>query len=153
MRILIVEDYTPLRTSLIQGLSEAGFAVDGAAEGKTGLRYAKINAYDVIILDLMLPGIDGLTLLKQLRQSGRGVHVLVLTAKDTVDDRVKGLNLGADDYLIKPFVFEELLARVKALVRRGYSSKSAVIRIADLEIDTSSRVVRRDGQAIELSAP
>jgi len=152
MRVLIIEDYTPFRTWLSKGLRERGFAVDTAAEGMTGLRHARSNDYDVILLDLMLPGIDGLNLLDQLRRSGNEVHVLILTAKGTIQDRVAGLNLGADDYLVKPFAFEELLARVKALIRREYRVKSSVIRIADLEINTANHAVRRAGSLIELSA-
>ncbi len=134
------------------GLREAGFAVDVAAEGVTGLWYAKSNDYDVMILDLMLPRVDGLTVLRELRAMGKNTHVLILTAKDTAGDRVLGLDSGADDYLVKPFVFAELLARVRALVRRKYDAKSPRIQIADLEIDTTTRCVRRDGQSMELSA-
>lgn len=152
MRILLVEDYAPLRKSTAQGLEEAGFAVDAAADGEEGLWYAKSNDYDVIILDLMLPGIDGLTILKRLREAGSTVHVLILTARDTLEDRVKGLNVGADDYLVKPFAFAELLARVRALVRRRYETKNPAIRIGDLEIDTAGRMVRRAGETIELTA-
>jgi DNA-binding response OmpR family regulator len=152
MRVLIVEDYGPLRKSLRQGLEEAGFAVDASADGEEGLWYARSNDYDVIVLDLMLPRIDGLTILNRLRQGGSTVPILLLTARDTVEDRVKGLNLGADDYLVKPFAFEELLARVRALVRRGYSNKDPVIRVEDLEIDTAGRTVCRGGQPINLSA-
>lgn len=152
MRILLVEDYTPLRKSLTEGLSEAGFAVDATGDGEEAHWYAKTNTYDVIVLDLMLPGLDGLTLLKKLRQAGNPVHVLILTAKDTLEDRLKGLNLGADDYLVKPFAFEELLARIRALVRRKYDSKNPVIRIADLEVDTARRMARRAGAEIELTA-
>lgn len=152
MRILLVEDYAPLRRSTAQGLEEAGFAVDAAADGEEGLWYAQSNDYDVIILDLMLPGIDGLTILKRLREAGSTVHVLILTARDTLEDRVKGLNVGADDYLVKPFAFAELLARVRALVRRRYETKNPAIRIGDLEIDTAARMVRRAGETIELTA-
>jgi len=152
MRILLVEDYAPLRKSTAQGLEEAGFAVDAAADGEEGLWYAKSNDYDVIILDLMLPGIDGLTILKRLREAGSTVHVLILTARDTLEDRVKGLNVGADDYLVKPFAFAELLARVRSLVRRRYETKNPAIRIGDLEIDTAGRMVRRAGETIELTA-
>jgi DNA-binding response OmpR family regulator len=151
MNILLIEDYAPLRKSLIQGLREAGFAVDSAGDGEEGLWFARTGNYDAIILDLMLPKVDGLTILKQLRQQGNRVHILILTAKDTVGDRVRGLNLGADDYLIKPFAFEELLARVRALVRRKYETKSALIRVADLEIDTSGKTARRAGLTIELT--
>src|SRR4051794_5997985 len=114
MRVLLVEDYLPLVEAVSEGLREAGFAVDVASDGNTGLWYATSNDYDVVILDLMLPGIDGLTLLERLRKGGHSAHVLILTAKDTTEDRVRGLNLGADDYLVKPFAFQELLARVRA---------------------------------------
>jgi DNA-binding response OmpR family regulator len=152
MRVLIVEDYAPLRKALAQGLQEAGLAVDAAVDGEEGLWYAESGTYDVIVLDLMLPGLDGLTLLKRLRKAGSATHVLILTAKDTLDDRVTGLNLGADDYLVKPFAFEELLARVRALIRRKYEAKSPVIRVADLEIDTGCRMASRAGEPIELTA-
>ncbi|HEY1603453.1 MAG TPA: response regulator transcription factor [Pirellulales bacterium] len=152
MRVLLIEDFELLRDSLATGLREAGFAVDVAAEGKTGLWYATTIDYDVIILDLMLPEIDGLSILKQLRSEGRGTHVLILTAKDTSADRVTGLDAGADDYLVKPFDFAELLARVRALVRRKYDAKSPTISVADLELDTTTRSVRRGGQVVELSA-
>lgn len=152
MRILIVEDFEILRESIAQGLTEAGYTVDTAADGETGLWHAESNDYDVIILDLMLPRMDGLTLLKKLRAKKSPTHVLILTAKDTSADRVKGLDTGADDYLVKPFVFAELLARVRALIRRRYDVKSPVIRIADLEIDTAARSARRGGQSVDLSA-
>ena len=102
MRVLVIEDYEPVRQSIVQGLSEAGFAVDATGDGTEGLWYAGSGDYDVILLDLMLPGTDGLTILQKLRTQGNPVHVLVLTAKDTLDDRLRGLNLGADDYLVKP---------------------------------------------------
>ncbi|MCK4625719.1 MAG: response regulator transcription factor [Phycisphaerae bacterium] len=151
MKLLLIEDYAPLQKSLAKGLREAGYAVDVTGDGQEGLWYARSNDYDVIVLDLMLPEIDGLTILRNLRKEGNAVQVLILTAKDTVDDRVKGLDLGADDYLVKPFAFEELLARVRSLVRRNYESKSPVIRVGDLEINTSSRVVRRAGRVIDLT--
>ncbi len=152
MRLLIVEDDAPLRDALRQGLEEAGFAVDASADGEEGLWYARSNEYDVIVLDLMLPHIDGLTILKRLRSEGNAAPILILTAKDTVADRVRGLDFGADDYLVKPFAFAELLARVRAMVRRGYNSKDPVIRVDDLEINTAGRTVRRGDQAIDLSA-
>jgi DNA-binding response OmpR family regulator len=152
MRILVVEDYKPLRKSLTKGLQEAGFAVDATGDGEEGLWYARSNEYDAIVLDLMLPGIGGLTILEKLRNRGVPSHILILTAKDTVEDRVRGLDLGADDYLVKPFAFEELLARLRALVRRKYTAKSPIIRIADLEIDTASRTARRGGEEIDLTA-
>src|SRR5258708_28481860 len=151
MRVLVVEDFEVLRESIALGLREAGFAVDEAAEGETGLWYAQSNDYDVIILDLMLPRLDGLTILKRLRAAKKETHVLILTAKDTFPDRVTGLDAGADDYLVKPFVFAELLARVRALVRRRYDKKSPVIRVGDMVIDTTTRSVERDGSVVELS--
>jgi two-component system copper resistance phosphate regulon response regulator CusR len=152
MRVLIIEDDGPLREALQQGLEEAGFAVDASADGEEGLWYARSNEYDVIVLDLMLPHIDGLTILGRLRRKGSAVPILILTARDTVADRVKGLDLGADDYLVKPFAFAELLARVRAMVRRGYNNKDPVIRVADLEIDTAGRTVRRGGRSVQLTA-
>ena len=152
MRVLVIEDYQPLRKSVVQGLEEAGYAVDATGDGEEGLWYARSNDYDAIVLDLMLPGLDGLSILSKLREEENATHVLVLTARDTVDDRVGGLNSGADDYLVKPFAFPELLARVGALVRRGYGRKSAVMRIGNLEIDASSRTVRCAGEAVELTA-
>lgn len=152
MRILVVEDYLPLRKSLAQGLQEAGFAVDATGDGKEGLWYAQSAQYDVVVLDIMLPGLDGLTLLSRLRAAGSQANVLLLTAKDTVDDKIRGLNCGADDYLVKPFSFDELLARIQALIRRKYDNRSPLIRVADLEIDAVRRQVTRCGEAIELTA-
>lgn len=141
MRLLLVEDYKPLQKSLSQGLEEAGFAVDVTGDGREGLWYATSNDYDVIILDIMLPGMDGLSVLQKLRKDGKQTHILLLTAKDGIPDRVKGLNLGADDYLVKPFAFEELLARIHALVRRKYHDKNPVITIGSLRIDTAAKDV------------
>jgi len=152
MRILVVEDYAPIRNAVTQGLREEGFAVDEAADGRDGLWFAESNDYDVIILDLMLPEVDGLTILKKLRAGKQNARVLILTAKDQLEDRVEGLNAGADDYLIKPFAFEELLARVRTLVRRKYDQTKTVIHISDLEIDMTSRIVRRGMRLIELTA-
>ena len=152
MRILIVEDYMPTRVAVAEGLKEEGFAVDTADTGTDGAWMAERNAYDLIILDVMLPGIDGLEILRRLRRRGVEAHVLLLTARDTVADRVSGLNYGADDYLVKPFEFAELLARVQALLRRAYHHKRTTIRVADLEIDTLAKRVTRAGDAIELSA-
>ena len=151
MRLLIIEDYRPLRQSLTKGLREAGFAVDATRDGKEGLWYAMGSEYDVIILDLMLPGMDGLEILRKIRRKGRKSNVLILTAKDTVDDRVTGLDLGADDYLVKPFAFEELLARIRALLRRGYRRKTPQIKIKDLNIDLTTQRVRRGRRRIELT--
>jgi DNA-binding response OmpR family regulator len=152
MRILLVEDYEPLRKSLLRGLREAGYAVDATGDGEEGAWYTRSGDYDVIVLDLMLPKLDGLTILQQLRSKGNAANVLILTAKDTLADRVRGLNLGADDYLVKPFAFEELLARIGALVRRKYESKSPLVRVADLEIDTGAHTVRRAGKLVELTS-
>jgi DNA-binding response OmpR family regulator len=151
MRVLLVEDFPLIRKSVATGLREAGFTVDETGDGEEGLWYSTSGNYDVIILDLMLPKLDGLSILKRLRQKQSAAHVLVLTAKDTPEDRVKGLNTGADDYLVKPFVFDELLARVRALIRRKYDVKSPVIQVADMEIDTTQRLVRRAHERIELS--
>jgi DNA-binding response OmpR family regulator len=152
MRVLLIEDYAPLRKSLTQGLREAGFAVDETGDGEEGLWYATSNPYDAIVLDLMLPGLDGLTILKRLRAAGNPVHVLILTARDTVEDRIAGLDIGADDYLVKPFALAELLARLRALTRRAYHGKDPLIRIADLVIDTAARTVTRGKTRIELTA-
>jgi DNA-binding response OmpR family regulator len=151
MRLLLIEDYRPLRLSLTKGLHEAGFAVDATGDGKEGLWYALGNEYDVIILDLMLPGMDGLEILKRIRREGRRACVLILTARDTVQDRVSGLDLGADDYLVKPFAFEELLARGRALLRRNYQEKSPCIEIDDLRIDLSTQQVHRNSEEIPLT--
>lgn len=152
MRLLLVEDYPPLQRSLLRGLREAGFAVDVTGDGQEALWYAQTNDYDVIVLDLMLPKLDGLSILRRLRAEGRQAHVLILTAKDTLADRVAGLNLGADDYLVKPFEFEELLARVHALLRRSYCRKNPVLEIGPLRIDTSTRHVELGGNEVELTA-
>jgi len=152
MRLLIVEDYTPLRQSTAKGLREAGFSVDEAGDGEEGLWYARSNPYDVIVLDLMLPKVDGLEILRRIRDAGNVSHVLLLTARDGVGDRVGGLNAGADDYLVKPFAFDELLARVKALTRRAYQRKSPIVAIGDLEIDTAAKRVKRAGTEIIFTA-
>jgi len=152
MRVLLVEDYEPLRKSLEQGLSEAGYALDVAADGEEGLWYALGNDYDVIVLDLMLPGVDGLSILRKLRARKKDAPVLILTARDTIHDRVTGLDCGADDYLVKPFAFEELLARVRALVRRNYNKKSSQIVVEDLRIDLNTQQVYRGDRLIQLTA-
>ena len=151
MRLLVIEDYLPLQQSLTKGLREAGFAVDSTGDGKEGLWYATGSEYDVIILDLMLPGMAGLEVLKKIRAKGFKAHVLILTAKDTVEDRVAGLDLGADDYLVKPFAFEELLARIRALLRRGYRQKNPSIKIKDLRIDLAAQKARRGKREIPLT--
>lgn len=150
MRLLLVEDSERLQTYVGKGLRQAGYAVDVAGDGEQGLWLATENEYDAIILDVMLPKLDGITVLQRLRAEGRDTHVLILTAKDTVPDRVRGLEQGADDYLVKPFVFEELLARVQALVRRKYGEKQGRLAIGGLIIDTVRRVVTRNGETLEL---
>jgi len=151
MRVLLVEDYAPIRRSVAKGLREAGFAIDATGDGEEGSWYATVNDYDVVILDLMLPGVDGLTILQRLRAEGRTTHVLILTAKDTVSDRVRGLDLGADDYLVKPFAFEELLARVRALARRAYRAKNPSLEIEDLKIETTTQRVWRGEEQVFLT--
>ena len=152
MRVLLIEDYPPLQKSIHQGLHEAGFAVDRTGDGQEGLWYAMHNDYDVIILDLMLPGLDGLKILKTIRVKGRQTHVLILTAKDTLEDRITGLDMGADDYLVKPFAFEELLARIHALVRRKYQEKNPTLKIQDLRLDQAAQKVWRGREEIELTS-
>ena len=152
MRILIVEDQIKTSDYLRQGLSENGFVVDVAASGIDGKHMALNAAYDLIVLDVMLPGIDGWEILRELRRAGRDTRVLFLTARDQVADRVKGFELGADDYLVKPFAFSELLARVRALLRRGGAREPSELRVADLEVDLLRRRVARGGDRIELTA-
>ncbi len=151
MRLLLIEDHKPLARALRQGLEEEGFAVDVAYDGEEGDFKARTATYDAIILDRMLPRADGLSVLQRWRRDGLQTHVLLLTARNTIEDKVRGLDGGADDYMTKPFELEELVARVRALIRRGHQVKDPVIRICDLEIDTSARVVRRAGQAIRLT--
>lgn len=152
MRILIVEDEKDLAAIIKQGLEEEGYAVDVAHDGEEGLYMAETYPVDVMVLDVMLPLMDGLTVLSNLRKKGVQTPVILLTARDALLDKIKGLDTGADDYLTKPFVFEELLARIRSLIRRKGTVKEAVIRIADLEIDTASHQVRRAGKTIALSA-
>jgi heavy metal response regulator len=151
MRILVVEDELGIARFICQGLSEAGYAVDLATDGQEGLSHALAAPYDLIILDIRLPKMDGLRLLRELRERGVRTPVLLLTALDTVEDRVKGLDSGADDYLVKPFAFPELLARVRALLRRPPLQSDPVLRVGDLELDTVRREVRRAGRRIHLS--
>ncbi len=150
--MLVIEDYRPLRESLAKGLRDLGYAVDATGEGHEGLWYIENHPYDVAIIDIMVPGMSGLEVLRRARAAKRDVRVLLLTARDGVADRVAGLDLGADDYLAKPFAFDELCARIRALVRRHYERTDPVIRIADLEIDTQTRSARRGGQPITFSA-
>jgi DNA-binding response OmpR family regulator len=151
MRVLLIEDHKPLQRALRRGLEEEGFAVDVAGDGDDGDFKARTAQYDVIVLDLMLPKKDGLTLLQRWRRDGLGTHVLVLTARGGIEDKVRGLDLGADDYLTKPFELGELFARLRALIRRGHQVKDPVLRVQDLEIDTAARTVRRAGKPIHLT--
>jgi DNA-binding response OmpR family regulator len=150
-RILVVEDEEPIAQLIEQGLEEAGHSVDIARDGCIGLSMASEAQYSLIVLDIMLPKLDGWCVCRELRASRSRVPILMLTARDGLDDRIRGLDLGADDYLAKPFQFGELLARVRALLRRDKMHRSRVIRVADLEIDTGMRDVRRAGQCIHLT--
>lgn len=151
MRVLVVEDDDAISRFLHQGLNEAGYAVDVAQDGSEGLDYAIAADYDAIVLDVLLPKVDGLSVLKDLRQRGFQTPVLLLTARDTVQDRVLGLDAGADDYLIKPFDFTELLARLRALLRRPPLQVDVVLQVGDLEMDTVQRWVKRGDRPIDLS--
>jgi len=152
MKILIVEDEQKTGDYLKQGLSEAGFVADLVRDGVDGRHLALIDDYDLVVLDVMLPGLDGWQVLREIRQAGRHMPVLFLTARDQVDDRVKGLELGADDYLVKPFAFSELLARVRTLLRRGKSKEPELLQVADLDLDLLRRRVTRAGKRIDLTA-
>ena len=153
MKLLVAEDEPKTGTYLQQGLSEAGFNVDLVMTGTDALQHALSESYDLLILDVMIPGLDGWEVLRLVRAAGKDVPVLFLTARDGVEDRVKGLELGADDHLIKPFVFSELLARVRTLLRRGTTAPTqAILRIADLEVDFLKRRAVRRGKRIELTA-
>lgn len=152
MRLLIIEDEPKTGSYLHQGLNEAGFVVDLARTGTDGLHLALTGEYDLIVLDVMLPGLDGWAVLRHLREAEHDVPVLFLTARDDVADRVRGLELGADDYLVKPFAFSELLARIRTLLRRGKTKEAQVLGLADLELDVIRRRATRQGQRIELTA-
>jgi two-component system copper resistance phosphate regulon response regulator CusR len=152
MRILIIEDEVKTAKFLKKGLGEAGFVVDVASDGQDGLELAKNIEFDLIVLDIMLPGIDGWQVLSGLRQAGRNTQVLVLTALDAVHDRVRGFELGADDYLVKPFAFSELLARVRSRLRRKSATLQDVFRMADLEVDLIRHRATRGGQRLELTS-
>ena len=151
MRLLLAEDEAHAGEYLVKGLGESGFVVDWVRGGTDALHHATTSAYDLIILDLGLPGMDGWTVLKEIRKHHQ-TPVLFLTARDRVEDRVRGLEIGADDYLVKPFAFSELLARVRALLRRGKDRESDILRMADLEVHLLRRRVERGGQRVDVTA-
>jgi len=151
MRILVVEDDRKVASFIRKGLMEEGYAVDVAADGETGLAMGQDRLHDVIILDVMLPGKPGFQVVRELRQAKVATPVLLLTAREAVEDRVQGLDAGADDYLTKPFAFAELLARVRALLRRGATAQASLLRIADLTLDPAKRTVKRGGEVISLT--
>jgi DNA-binding response OmpR family regulator len=152
MRILVVEDSLPMSEALLKGLREQSYAVDHVTNGERALEQIYLNPYDAVLLDVMLPGMDGFAACRALRESGSTVPVLLLTAKDAVEDRVAGLDAGADDYLTKPFAFQELLARMRALLRRPREAHPPQLKLADLIVDTAGRVVSRRGRTIRLTA-
>ncbi|HKQ73598.1 MAG TPA: response regulator transcription factor [Blastocatellia bacterium] len=152
MRVLLVEDEPNAARMLAKGLRRHAYAVDVAADGEEALYQTSVNDYDLVVLDVMLPIKDGFTICRELRASGSSVPVLMLTARDAVEDRIAGLNTGADDYLVKPFDFHELLARVRALLRRGPALRPEKFQLADLVLNTESRVVLRGGKQIGLTA-
>jgi len=151
MKILVVEDEKKSALYLDKGLRESGYVVDVAENGEAGLQMAKSGDYDLIILDVMLPGRDGWSVMSELRKAGKQTPVLFLTARDTVDDRVKGLELGADDYLVKPFAFSELLARVRSVLRRGPQRQPELVKVGDLEIDLFKQRAARAGKKLDLT--
>lgn len=150
-RVLVVEDERKVRRGLEEGLRAAGFEVETAATGDEGARAGRDGQFDAVVLDWMLPGMDGLEVLRSLRVDGRAVPVLMLTARDAIDDRVAGLDAGADDYLVKPFAFAELLARLRVLLRRGQTDRETVLRAGGLEIDLLRRRVTRGGAEVPLA--
>lgn len=152
MRILLVEDEEKVARFIVRGLTAESFAVDTAPDGRRGLDLATTYNYDLIILDLMLPGLNGTEVLRRIRRADHRVPILMLTARDAVADKVEHLEAGADDYLTKPFAFAELMARIKALLRRGSVDRPSVLRVADLEVDRLSQQVRRASRRIELTA-
>lgn len=152
MKVLIVEDEQKTGDYLKQGLAEAGFVVDLVRDGLDGVHQVLTNDYELVVLDIMLPKLDGWQVLQRIRQGGKHMPVLFLTARDQIEDRVKGLELGADDYLVKPFAFSELLARVRTLLRRGKAKEPELLQVADLELDILRRRVTRAGKRIDLTA-
>jgi two-component system, OmpR family, response regulator len=153
MRVLVVEDDRKIASFVVKGLKQSGFAVDHSPDGEAGLLLARSTPYDAAIIDIMLPKLDGLTLIQQLRKENIRLPVLILSAKASVDDRVKGLQAGSDDYLTKPFAFSELLARVQALIRRAtHAAEPTRLTVGDLTLDLLTREVTRAGQTIELQS-
>lgn len=152
MKILVAEDYGPLRLSISEALREAGFVVEHTADGAEAAWMLNEHDFAVAILDIMLPKRTGLSLLEEIREKDLDMAVLLITARDAIDDRVAGLDMGADDYLVKPFALEEAMARVRALIRRRFGKRSNVIRVGDLEIDTGAKKVSRSGEVIDLTA-
>ena len=152
MRILLVEDDRDLQRLLRKALDDAGYVVDSAFDGEEGHFLGDTEPYDAVVLDLGLPKMDGVTVLERWRKAGRKMPVLILSARDMVEDRVRGLDAGADDYLIKPYGFSELMARIRALLRRSDLSRPVVLRVADLELDTVSQIVARGGEPVDLTA-
>jgi DNA-binding response OmpR family regulator len=152
MRVLVVEDDLQLAATLRRGLEEAGFSVDHARTGHDGLESATATPFDIVVLDIMLPGMDGIEVCTELRRARVDTPILMLTGRDTVADRIRGLDAGADDYLVKPFAFGELLARLRALGRRHLPDRSAVLEAAGLRLDTSSHTLTVDGTAVDLRA-
>ncbi len=148
MKVLLVEDSERLQRSLVTGLHKSGFSVDQAFDGKQALEFVAMNQYEVIILDLMLPKIDGLTVLTSIRSRGNDVHILILSANDQTEDRIRGLDLGADDYLVKPFAFDELVSRLRALSRRSNGTKNPLIEIEGVKIHSVSRYVYFNGKEV-----
>lgn len=152
MQILIVEDEEKIANFLRRGLLEESYAIDVAGDGENALYKFEINEYDLIILDLLLPKVDGITVCRKIREVNTGIPILVLTAKDAIEDKVKGLDVGADDYMTKPFSFSELSARVRALLRRGKKADPAVLMVDDLSLDPATRTARRGNTMIALTA-
>jgi DNA-binding response OmpR family regulator len=152
VRVLLIEDSERLRRVVSASLKKSGYAVDATADGEDGWWLAQTNDYDVVVLDIMLPGIDGLEVLRRLRAQQKTTHVLLLTARGALEDRVRGLQSGADDYLVKPFALEELLARVQALCRRSYGQKCNVLTFGGIELDLTRKTASHQGQPLDLSA-
>jgi two-component system OmpR family response regulator len=152
LRILVVEDELKMARAIRRGLEHEGYAVDVSGEGEDALSRAEDNEYDALVLDVMLPGMDGFVLCETLRKQGRWVPVLMLTARDGVEDRIRGLDVGADDYLVKPFAFGELLARLRALIRRGAVERPAALTVEDVVLDPAAHTVARSNRTVDLSA-